>query len=239
MRKHILFILALFMLAGCTKTAGFSEEVLQEKLDAVMNEPVMTANYGKDYVSYYLQPRVGRRRADRVSNVFVLNRDTFYMTLDIASVINGRYYEDQPVSGENLPQEALISRVSGSFGTEEAPVPYSICVYRIDDRFFVTYRGGNVSMAGSASEAGACEMAAEMLRIGRSVTVDREALIASFSRKELITYQARKVELFTNIAPESGEIEELFSDHYSAGSTGSDENGVQKEKKQIITDDTE
>jgi hypothetical protein len=62
-----------------------------------------------------------------------------------------------------------------------------------------------------------------MLRIARTVTVNTNAVLAAYSRRETITYHARKVELFTNIAPESGEISELFSDRYSAGSTGGNE----------------
>ena len=218
LRKGLICIF-LIMLCGCVKAEGFREERLRTELDAAAAEPVMPANYGKEYYSYYLQPGIGRRQADRVSNLFVWNGEPFYMTLDIASLINERYYSGQSVSEEHPDDSQLVCRLSGNLTAEENSGTYTASVYRIGDRFCVMLRGGSVTLAGYTEEAFAARMAAEMLRIARTVTVDRNAVTAAFSRKELITYKAKKVELFTDIAPENGEIEELFSDHYSAGNT--------------------
>ena len=180
----------------------------------------MQANYAKDLYSYYLQPCIGRRSADRVSTVFVMNGDSFVLTLNAAQLINDRYYDGIQAAAARPAEEMKISEIGGHWGTDEAPVPYSVSVYQIGDRYYAWLEGGYVILFGSSNAAGIEPMAQEMLRIARTVVVNRQEVVAAFSRKETITYQAKKVELFTNIAPENGEISELFSDHYSAGSTG-------------------
>ncbi|MBR3356806.1 MAG: hypothetical protein IKG46_03165 [Solobacterium sp.] len=237
MRKRIVLYLAAFLLCACTKVTGYSEDRLVERLRETEKEPVMQANYAKDLYSYYLQPCIGRRSADRVSTVFVMNGDTFVLTLNAAQLINDRYYEGTAAAPAHPAEELKISEIGGDWGTEEAPAPYSVSIYRIGETYYAWLEGGYVVLFGSSNAVGIVPMAQEMLRIARTVVVDRQAVTAAFSRKETITYHAKKVELFTNIAPENGEISELFSDHYSAGNTGRNEGDEYSGSGRIETDD--
>lgn len=224
MRKtSIAFLLAGCLLSGCTRVSGFSQERLTSALQEAEQEPVMAANYAKELYSYYLQPCIGRRSSDRVSTVFVMNGDTFVLTLNAGQLINDRYYEGAKAEITKPKDEHKVCELSGTWGSSEAPVPYTVSVYQINDRWYAWLQGGYVVLSGSSNAVGIIRMAEEMLRIARTVTVNTNAVLAAYSRRETITYHARKVELFTNIAPESGEISELFSDRYSAGSTGGNE----------------
>ena len=63
-----------------------------------------------------------------------------------------------------------------------------------------------------SDEVLAPNLAAEMVRILRSVKIDEEKIVSAYSGKEIITHHGTTIELFDNIAPVNGFIEELFID---------------------------
>ena len=66
-----------------------------------------------------------------------------------------------------------------------------------------------------ASGLQALQTAETMVRMARSVRVDNDAVIAEYSGRQTIDYSRKRLELFQNIVPENGVIEELFEGYGS------------------------
>ena len=73
-------------------------------------------------------------------------------------------------------------------------------------------------------------IAAKMIEISRTITVDSTEVLAAYTRKEGIDYVGTPVELFEEKAPENGNIEEILVGYDGTKpKTESDEDEVPEE----------
>ncbi|MBR0214519.1 MAG: hypothetical protein IJL95_07320 [Solobacterium sp.] len=213
MKKQWLTIILAVLLTGCTTTAGVDlKSRLDMKTDAVQAEKILRANYNGVYYSYYIDPGIGRIYADGTGNIFMLNGRQFVMNLNIPSIINRQYYRDQ------IRQYAIISGMpevlvkNGSYAdANDHQHAYTMSVYQTDKMYMTVFESETVTFHSVCREDEAADILAEMLRIARGVTIKTGAVLEAFSNRQVISYSRKRLELFQNIAPDNGAIDELFT----------------------------
>jgi hypothetical protein len=200
---------------GCTKFSGSYEDELNRRVERAVTCRVAQPNYAHDVYSYYREPSVGRISSDVTSNTFLMDGVKFVMNLRVSSIINQKYYADAPDSSTLMNMEQ-IAESTGTFldytGSEH---PFRVTLYQLAEQIYVYTVTDQVEFFAIASGLQALQTAETMVRMARSVRVDNDAVIAEYSGRQTIDYSRKRLELFQNIVPENGVIEELFEGYGS------------------------
>lgn len=225
MKRMVCLILCL-LLTGCTKVSGSLQSRLEQQISAASEHAVNSPNSRKTYYSYYLDPSIGRISSTETGNVFSLNGVQFVMNLDVASIINEKYYPDSPVLHSYALDADVIAETSGKVkdrSGEELAYNARVCQYQ-DDLYVLNVDCGYIRFESLCGINEAPLIAARMIEIARSVTVSAGEVLAAYTTLEGIDYAGTPVELFEDKAPENGSIEELLVGYEGRSSQSEDEN---------------
>ena len=213
-RKILVPVLAAFLLAGCSSYQGDLQSELNQRLASAQEKQILGAEYNHRFYSYYLEPGVGRMGSSLTSNTFCYEGTKFVMNLNVPSVINAAYYTSESDPFTAISGGSELAKSEGSYldrdGREHR---FSVGVYLLNSEVF-TYLVSDTAefFAVSDSELAAAQIAGRMLTLARGLEVNSDAVLSTFSMRQTISYSRKKLELFQNIAPESGTITELFED---------------------------
>jgi len=214
MKKILCLILVLFLCA-CSEYRGSVQSRLDQQISACENSAISNPNNRKTYYSYYLDPSIGRVYSTGTGNVFSLDGVSFVMNLDVAKIINEKYYplkldiHEYALSGEVLAQrDGTVTDISGN------EIPYHAAVLLAKDmEVLVSVECGYMKFDSLCNTNIAPVIAAKMIEIGRSVSVSTAEVLNAYTTLAGIDYVGTPVELFEDKAPENGSIEELLVDY--------------------------
>ncbi|NCB34231.1 MAG: hypothetical protein EOM64_10235, partial [Erysipelotrichia bacterium] len=207
----LLSILAL--LSGCTRYPGDLSVTVNERLAEVQAGKADKPYYNSTYYYYYTEPSIGRISSDQTSNTFSLNGTRFVMNLNIPSIINSSYYLDA-VESEDAVSSSMSAEVetSGTYTDYDGnDHDFSVKIYNKKGIYYTIVSTPYMEFYSVSTKNESAELAGEMLRIARSIRLMSERVLEEFSSRQVISYARKKVELFQNIAPENGVVDELFS----------------------------
>lgn len=209
--KKILILLCALLLCGCSNQKTDITQTLPLNLTALANAPIKDlADNNKPLYRYYIEPSIGRRESTQTSNVFVKEGQIFVMNLDIASVINTRFY-DEKVYGQKADTNAMIALDGTYIDTNDLEFRYSLSVYLLDNgKYFIDLSMAYVNFYAYCEYATIESLVLEMMKIGKTVDVNSEKVIATYSSKQSTEYVKEKLDLFEMNIPDSGRIEELM-----------------------------
>ena len=207
--------LSLLVLWGCASYTGSYEDELNRRVERAVTCEAAKPNYSHGVYSYYKEPLLGRISSEETSNTFVLDDVKFVMNLRISSIINQKYYSDaKESSGHTNLQPAAQS--NGTFlDFEGKEHPFQVTLYRLNDSIYTYASSDQAEFFAISGELEALQLAEAMIRMARSIRVDNDAVIAAYSSRQTIEYSRKRLELFQNIVPENGVIEELFEGYGS------------------------
>lgn len=209
MKKFLLLLL--FVCVGCSIQNSSIQDALNTEMNLAYDEIPQTTNYRNDLYAYYLAPDVGRVSATQMGNTFNYNGNLIQMNLNVQKIINDKYYEGKEYANIHFPDELKVASFEGMFDTlEQETHPYVIDVFEINNQYYTTFKSDHVLFGSISNKHSVASIAAEMLRIAKSLVVDYNAVVTKFSTKDVITYESTSIDLFENIVPEEGNIEELF-----------------------------
>ncbi len=212
---RILLAVLLTVLSGCVKAEGSFQEQLNARVSAAMVRPAMNPSFTHGLYSYYKEPSIGRIASEKTSNVFKMNDAKFIMNLKVSEIINARYYRAAAASSSTLPEGMnLLAEYSGEvtdYRKEEHP--FTIRLYELEHRVYTLAESDAVEFFAISSPLEALQLSEVITFMARCVNVDRDAIIEEYSSRQNIDYSRKRLELFQNIAPENGAIEELFENH--------------------------
>lgn len=225
MKKVIVSILSVLLLSGCTVKTNIN---LQEELESALiegnSETIYQNNMNKKLYSYYLPTSIGRNYSTQCSSILNDRGRKFIMNLNIAAIIQGQYYnesENSFVSDLNSP----IAQSSGEYvDTNEKTHSYEVSIYEINGYYISIFSSDTVEFYSVLDALSSCEIIKDMLMIARSINVDKNAVLKKYSNKNTVDYKSEKIELFEQIVPESGRIEELFEDTQNDGEDTTEKN---------------
>ncbi len=205
--KAAKFVLAIgvLLLTSCASNGNS----IQSVLDHVSQESVHTPNNQKTYYAYYLPSGIGRMDATQTSNTFNVNGHTFVMNLDVASIL----HETNPQESHLFDRKKASDSFQGSYidgnGKE---IQYLLEIYPSGNQNIVYLKTDTLEFCSYTYAMDVAQIVEAMMRIARSTTVYRKQVIADFRLQNQITYETKKVELFENLVPENGTIDDLLID---------------------------
>lgn len=206
----VLSLLAAVLLTGCTKAEGTYQEQLNQRIEQAITDATAGPTFSHGIYSFYKEPSVGRISSEETSSVFTQDGVKFVMNLNVSSIVNTKYYEGKSISLIPGGMEVLAKsggQFSDFLGEEH---PFEVTLYRMNDEVFTYMKTDLLEFFSISGDLQALQTAETMVRIARTVRVDREAVIAAYSSRQEINYERKRLELFQNVVPENGVIDELF-----------------------------
>lgn len=217
MRKISLLILC-FLLCGCT----VSESHIKQRVDSVIDlvaseEAVAQTNMRKEYYDYFLPRNVGRRFSEQENGIFLLDNQPFYMNLDIAEVIISEYYDPLFSYQQKRYNEimkvgtTLLSKTGEMLNSSNEMRKYKILLTRIATKeYFLYVQYGDVYFATITPLSSVEGLIYEMFKIGRSVKIDSDKILSTYSNKEVVII-TKQYDLFEKVFPENGVVYDVLN----------------------------
>ena len=200
---------------------------LQSELDTRIAEAVaaesQTPSYNHGLYSYYVEPSVGRISSDASSNTFNYNGAKFVMNLNIPEIINSIYYTNKTVETNGVSDLTPAAKTEGTYldylGDEHE---FTASIYEQDGQCLTVLNTEYAEFFAVSTPLEAVQLASVMMETARSLKVDTSGVAEAYSNKQTISYKRKRLELFQNIAPESGAIEDLFENTNESTAIGTE-----------------
>ena len=198
-------------LFGCGEYSGSIQSNLEEAMLEVQEETPRPTKYRNDLYGYYLAPDVGRVSASNMGNTFNYGGNLIQMNLNVQKIVNDKYYEGKPYTSIQFSEDSRVGYYEGSYvNAKDEMHAYNISIYKLNRDYYTVFDSDTVLFGAVSNEIDAVNISKEMLRIAKTLDVNYNEVVAKFSLKEVITYESTSLDLFENIVPEEGNIEELF-----------------------------
>lgn len=234
MKKILYLILSALMLSSCTvKTSIDLQSELESSLASANDAKIFTSNINKPLYSYYLPPSIGRNKSTQTSSILNDRGRKFVMNLNVASIIQEKYYSETEQTDDF--QDPIVKCEGEYIDVDETTHSYTVTTYEMNDYYVTVFHSDVVEFYSVLDALSTCDIVEDMLRISRSMRVDTDAVIQAYSNKKTVDYKSEKIELFEQIVPESGRIEELFDNTETEEDTS--ERNEDGPKKITTTDD--
>lgn len=215
MRKIGLILLAV-LLTGCSLTTNSIKARVAIALDRASEVRLtMNQNQNKTTYDYYLAPDIGRRESSLSSSVLFAHNANILMNLDIVSVLSDRFYETEgtdPLRKFILNTTPVYQRSDDVLTIDKrlmtyvatiSPVENNIVLISLQTRYFL--------FTAIAPFASAPDLLYDMLVVCRTATISEDQIILLYSNRETINYQKETLDIFSQLAPESGKVIDMIS----------------------------
>jgi uncharacterized protein YceK len=217
-RQLILFLLVLLSLSACSSvTKDTLSSALNQSATQAESEVInMQTNISKGLYSYYLPPNIGRKTSSQTSTILTSNNINILMNLEIIDVISDSYYIEATKTRSFKSMVATADNVTtldrtliDSAGNE---VSYRISILTVNDNLILlTLEGGYFYFTAITPISISGEILYDMIKIARTAIVDKPAVLLAYSTRESIDYKKETLDMFSQIAPESGTILDMIS----------------------------
>ena len=91
-------------------------------------------------------------------------------------------------------------------------VEYECEIYQVNHHYAVFFTSSVANLFGVAQVGNAAELAGKMYSIARSVIVRKDVVLQVYTHKSAIDYEGEAINLYKDIAPEEGTLQELIDD---------------------------
>jgi len=217
MKKSLVLLLWLSITLSACQASSLS---LPERYDAALAEALEmpTAKHrsmNRELFSYYLPLHMGRQDATLTSVQLLSRSQTLVLSLDIINMLNQAYYRDvsNPIRSA-LRRESAIYIQEGYFNRfDSVRVPFMIIASELSDALvFLQLQTDTFIISSIHPQAVSAELLIDMMSIARTTQVHRDLVVAQYSNRDVITYQRENLNIFSQIAPESGTVIDMITD---------------------------
>lgn len=224
--KKLPLLFTCLLLTGCTLQSNVDlQNEITESIATSSTYTIHTPNISKTYYSYYLPVNIGRMQSTSSGNILNDRGRQFVMNLNVSSIINSNYYTE---ANSSLSTDSLsdpVAYIEGEYtDINESIHSYHISVYKVDYEYLLEMRSDTVEFYSISDALSTIQLAQDMYEIARSIEVNTNAVLATYSNKDTIDYQSEKIELFEQLVPESGRVEELFEDYNDSNEDDTEKN---------------
>jgi len=190
---------------------------VQSQLDAVFENTIqdkVRANNYTDYIEYYLPSDVNELDASKLSYVFEVEENKVIMNINVSHIINSEYYNSDELKDEGYFDETkLIYSTSGSFkNLNNEDIDYFFKAYQYDNYCLLYLLSDEVELYGYTEADKSGLVTSKMLELAEGCNVKNDLVIAEFSNKDVIDYEKSPVNLFDNVFPVDGRIDDMMID---------------------------
>lgn len=208
MGKKILLVLLCVLLTGCAQSNLSMQERLEQEITTVSSLPIPGASHRKPFYTYYTEPSIGHYRSTETSNEFSFQSTKFVLNLNVQAIMDSSTDITQ-----SIYTQKPIAMYSGSFQNMlDETVGYVCEIYQVNHDYAVFFTSSAVNLFGVAQVGNAAELAGKMYSIARSVIVRKDVVLQVYTHKSAIDYEGEAINLYKDIAPEEGTLQELIDD---------------------------
>ena len=219
MKKVIMLLLAIVMLAGCTAVkvpldVDFKKEVLRSIREASEVElPEFSENNShKEYYDYYLFQGVGRKEIDEISNIFIFYDNEAVLNLDVAGILKRSVYEDNTLRDIESFQGKSLYTEGSCRNSRGLPMSYRMEMKVVNGTSYIILQTNQFIFTASCPLLEADETIYEMMKTLRTCSVDTNLVTETYSNQDKSSYRITNIRLFREILPESGRIIDYMDD---------------------------
>lgn len=214
--RIVLFVWFSLSLSACqVSSLSLPERYEVAVADALVMPTAKHRSMHRDLFSYYLPLHMGRQDATPTSVQLTSHSQTIVLSLDIINMLNQTYYRDVA-----NPIRTALRRDNASFMFEgymdrfdEVRVPFMIIASELSDSLvFLQLQTDTFILSSIHPQAISAELLIDMMSIARTVLVQRDLVVTVYSNRDIITYQRENLNIFSQIAPESGTVIDMISD---------------------------
>ena len=214
MKKVFLVLCLLLGLCGC-KT--IENNTLSNTLDDVLDSFSDVKNYRinniLEYYSYYLPSDMSEETADSDSIVLKYNDSRIIMNLNIANIVNSKYYYSSITDEGFFDEQYLVYQKNGTYTNQQRQNKlYILKIYSYKDLYALQFITSDMNYYGSVGKNEIDEVVKHLLVIAKNTSVDNEAVVKAFSNKDVIDYKKKQINLFDTSVPSSGELVNILID---------------------------
>lgn len=217
-RQLILFMLVMLSLSACSAVnKGTLSDALNLAASQAEGDVInVHTNISKGLYSYYLPPNIGRKTSSPTSTILTSNNINILMNLEIIDVISDSYYIEATSTRSFKSMVAATDNLTtfdrtfiNSAGNE---VGYRVSILHVNDNLILlTMEGGYFYFTAITPLSISAEILYDMIKIARTAIVDNAAVLLAYSTRESIDYKKENLDMFSQIAPESGTILDMIS----------------------------
>lgn len=213
MKRSILFICLLVVLSACAYKDD-EQSALKSALSIEIDKINVRENNSLTFYSYYVPSDMAV--LDQKGNIAIMeyDGDKIVMNLNIASIINKEYYEENKLNDDGFfDDDKLIYEHEGKYlSSHDHLIDYFFKAYGYDGQYLLHLMSENINMYASCDIYNLKPVAEKMLFVAKTIDVDEDDVVSEYSSKEVIDYQKKQVNLFDLVVPENGKLEELLLD---------------------------
>ncbi|NLA78804.1 MAG: hypothetical protein GX845_04565 [Erysipelothrix sp.] len=207
MRYVILVVLVL--LVGCTIEPAQINDAIDKEIEASLSlKAPEVKNYKTPYYSFYLPPHVGVRDSNKIGTTFISQNHEILMNIDIPTIIMRRYYRyDLENNMRVFDLEKDDYQYQGKFENFEGDeLDFEVFINEDDQKYIILVHSNHVVLSSWVPLSNVPAILSDMLLLMRFTTVDEPKIVQTYSRKQIIDYQQQVLEMFEQVAPESGTL---------------------------------
>jgi len=217
-RLVLLICIVMFGLSACSTVTKdtLSAYLKSAALDAESSTINSVTNISKTMYSYYLPPSIGRKSSTETSNILTSNGVNILMNLDVIDVISDSYYDTESKTRSFKSMLSSTENLITFDGTYQdgdyKSVSYRVSILYVNEALILlTLEGGYFIFTAITPISISDEVLFDMIRLARSCTVDAAAVLLAYSTRESIDYKKETIDMFSQIAPESGTVLDMIS----------------------------
>lgn len=214
MKKAAVLLCLLFICAGCVSN---DSTVLTNNLDNVFNNIDSVTKYYTNnkmrYYSYYLPSDMGEEEIDSESVTINYNDSKIVMNLNIADIINEKYYPDELLKDDKFfDSQYQIYENSGSYTLDDEEYRYEYKLYKRNNTYAISLKTVNMNFYGVSTLSDVVELTKHLLMVSKSIEVEKDAVLKTYYKKDVIDYSKKQIDLFDNSLPSNGKLSDMLTD---------------------------
>ncbi len=211
--KKFFAVFLIVLLCGCTAVP--SKENISSQLNEVFSTERevydLVSNTSSDLYSYYLPSDM--RELDYGAEYVHLGYENseVLINLNVGGIIGKRYYDVVLTDDGFIDLKDSLYAHSGELKSPRGlSFIFNYKAAEKNGKYFVLLTTPDICMYGCTTASELKEFTRHLLMLARSFEVQDDAIVSMYSRKGIIDYQKKQVDLFEKIIPSSGVLEELI-----------------------------
>lgn len=208
-------MLSALLLSGCStvSTTSLDRQLRQAVQRAAIVDYKAINNIQKTLYTYYLPPHIGRVQSTDTASILRSGNVNILMNLDVIDVIADAYYDTKNVFKQLVAQsQSLVSFEGELINAQQKALPYKVTVISVGNQeVLLTLESGYFILTAITATVEAPDILEDMVILVRSAKVDKEQVLVAYSTREVVDYQQETIDLFEQIAPESGSVLDMIS----------------------------
>ena len=215
MKKIILFLCLLMALSACRSIDTDSIKAdLDDTFTPYYDAGTYRINNFMPYYSYYLPGDMSEETLDSDSIVLKYGDSRIIMNLNIANIINTRYYPKQVLNDEGFFNEEYLIYISeGDYETYTGEKKdYIYRLYDYEGTYVLHLCTSDMNYYGTVAAEDIGIVTRHLLTIARNSEVNSDEVVSAFSNKDVIVYKKKQINLFDTSIQNNGDIANLLID---------------------------